>query len=282
MKVVDYEAYVVPLLEHKSTVDHDVAMQLLRYMVMIWYDHARRENAKKKDASHRKGFRYPLIVPIVYYEGAENWTADMHLRNRISHAELMREYVPDFTYKAIQIHGYTNEELQRKNDEMALVMLLNKIQTPGDYNEFLYASKEFVDSMYRNAPEDIKKVIKDILWSLFMKMRVPVDEAQKMVEILEDSGMGYLFENMEKMDIQAERQNTKMAREEAEAAKKSAEKAKEEAKETEKRVIEAVSEKLILRSKKRGCTKEETLEELRGILELDESQAREKIETYWQ
>lgn len=36
-----------------------------------------------------------------------------------------------------------------------------------------------------------------------------------------------------------------------------------------------------LRYKERGSTKEETLEELQYILELDEAQAREKIEAYW-
>lgn len=36
-------------------------------------------------------------------------------------------------------------------------------------------------------------------------------------------GMGYLFENMEKMDIQAERRNTQRERERAEAAEKRAE-----------------------------------------------------------
>ena len=35
----DREIYVISLIEHKSAVDYDVAMQLFRYMSVIWYDY---------------------------------------------------------------------------------------------------------------------------------------------------------------------------------------------------------------------------------------------------
>ena len=54
-------------------------------------------------------------------------------------------------------------------------------------------------------------------------MNVPVDEAREMMGAIGGRGMGYLFENMEKMDIQAERRNTQRERERAEAAEKRAE-----------------------------------------------------------
>ena len=54
-------------------------------------------------------------------------------------------------------------------------------------------------------------------------MNVPVDEAREIMGEIGGRGMGYLFENMEKMDIQAERRNTQRERERAEAAEKRAE-----------------------------------------------------------
>ena len=54
-------------------------------------------------------------------------------------------------------------------------------------------------------------------------MNVPVDEVKEMMGEIRGRGMGYLFENMEKMDIQAERRNTQRERERAEAAEKRAE-----------------------------------------------------------
>lgn len=54
-------------------------------------------------------------------------------------------------------------------------------------------------------------------------MNVPVDDVKEMMGEIGGRGMGYLFENMEKMDIQAERRNTQRERERAEAAEKRAE-----------------------------------------------------------
>lgn len=54
-------------------------------------------------------------------------------------------------------------------------------------------------------------------------MNVLVDEVKEMMGEIGGRRMGYLFENMEKMDIQAERRNTQRERERAEAAEKRAE-----------------------------------------------------------
>ena len=66
-------------------------------------------------------------------------------------------------------------------------------------------------------------------------MNVPVDEAREMMGEIGGRGMGYLFENMEKMDIQAERRNTQRERERAEAAEKRAEAAELEIQRLKKR-----------------------------------------------
>ena len=217
------EVYVISLIEHKSDIDYDVAMQLLRYMTVIWQDYKEMQNKKVKDSSKRRSFRYPLIVPLVYYEGTRKWTADLHLKDRIEFAEQMEKYIPDFSYEVISVSQYTNEELSMKRDEMSLVMLINKIQTPEDCEAFRKVSEELVNSIYSNAPEAIKEIYKKILWTLLIKMNVPVDEAREMMGEIGGRGMGYLFENMEKMDIQAERRNTQRERERAEAAEKRAE-----------------------------------------------------------
>ena len=49
-------------------------------------------------------------------------------------------------------------------------------------------------------------------------MNVPVDDVKEMMGEIGGRGMGYLFENMEKMDIQAERRNTQREKERADAA----------------------------------------------------------------
>lgn len=69
-----------------------------------------------RDVNSREIFkiRYPLIVPIVYYEGTRKWTADFHLKDRIEFAEHMEKYIPDFSYEVVSVSQYTNEELSMK------------------------------------------------------------------------------------------------------------------------------------------------------------------------
>ena len=60
-------------------------------------------------------------------------------------------------------------------------------------------------------------------------MNVPVDEVKEMMGEIGCRGMGYLFENMEKMDIQAERRNTQGKRDRADSEKVRADSEKERA-----------------------------------------------------
>ena len=53
-------------------------------------------------------------------------------------------------------------------------------------------------------------------------MNVPIDEVREMMGEIGGRGMGYLFENMEKMDIQAERRNTQRERDRADMEKERA------------------------------------------------------------
>ncbi len=233
------EVFVIPLIEHKSRVDYDIAMQLLRYMVVIWYDYKKRQDKIQVGASSRKGFRYPLIIPILYYEGTTEWTADMRLSDRIDPSAGMEEYIPDFTYKVVRVHSYGNEELKKNQNEMSLVMMINRIQTPKDYTEFLESSKEYANEIYEGTSADIQAVYREVLWTLLRKMKVPVEEARQYLAEMEESGMGYLFENMEEMDIQEARRDLKEARDAIDEAKHRLKESNQELEESNQKLEES-------------------------------------------
>ena len=258
---IEREVFVLSLIEHKSDIDYDVAMQLLRYMYVIWQEYKVTQNRIREGSSRRKNFRYPLIIPIVYYEGKRKWTADLNLKDRIEFSEEMEKYIPDFIYQVVSVRQYTNEELSEKHDEMSLVMLINKIQSEEDLSEFRKVSEEMVESIYGNAPDEIKEIYKKILWSLLMKLKVPNEEASNILDEIGGRGMGYLFENMDEMDIQAERRNTAREKQRADAA--------EEQRDEEKQRADAAEEQRE-REKQRADALEEEVERLRKLLESQE------------
>lgn len=222
--------YLISLVEHKSRVDYNVSMQLLRYMVCIWNEYAREMAGRGKGDPRNKSFRYPPIIPIIYYEGAESWSADLNLRDRILMNDIFSDFIPDFTYKLVRCHDYTNEELLENKDEMSLLMTLGKVQTVEDVSRLVTVEKDKVEGIIRKAPEHLLEVIASTIWSLCMKMNVPQEEAAQYTRKVREGQMGYWFENMEKMDIQAERRNTAKARAELEEKRKEIEKIDEELK----------------------------------------------------
>ncbi|MBQ8640457.1 MAG: hypothetical protein IJ468_15045 [Lachnospiraceae bacterium] len=126
-----------------------------------------------------------------------------------------------------------------------------------------------------------------------MKMKVPTDDAQKMMEEMEGGRMGYLFENMEKMDIQAERRKTEKAEKKLEDFKRKTQKELEQLKlDTENQVkqayldsqekikqatLDARSERnqivlqLITLCRQEGLTKDETIDKLRDVYKLSDA-----------
>ncbi|MCC8081038.1 MAG: Rpn family recombination-promoting nuclease/putative transposase [Lachnospiraceae bacterium] len=220
--------YLISLIEHKSGVDYNVSMQILKYMVCIWDDYGKEQERIKEGVTKRKYFKYPAILPIVYYEGAAKWTADMHLRDRIQKGNAFGCYIPDFIYRVVRNHDYTNEELLARGDAISLLMMINKVQTAEDFREFCQSPPEEMDQILKNTSKSIRGTIRDTMYGLLMKMNVPVDEANQYVESVEGCRMGYLFENMEKIDIQEERRKTAEEREKREKIQKESEELKQE------------------------------------------------------
>ncbi len=62
--------FFIALIEHKTKVDYNVSMQLLRYMVYIWEDYEKEIERAHKGITKTRDFKYPPILPIVYYEGS--------------------------------------------------------------------------------------------------------------------------------------------------------------------------------------------------------------------
>lgn len=283
--------YIVSLVDHKSNVDYDVAMQLLKYMTCIWDDYARKMEKKKEGCRKRKGFRYPPILPIVYYEGTRKWTADLNLKDRIWKSGGLGKYIPDFTYQVVRIHDYSNEELLARGDEMSLLMMINKVQSAEDFAQLRQVSPEKMDEILENTPGNILTIIKDTMHGLLMKMGVPVAEANEYIELVEECRMGQLFENFEKVDIKVERKNTEEARKRAEAAEKKVEEVekrigeeREKREEAEKKAQEAENKAIqscVSLCREFGGSKGAAVQKLIETYGLSKKKAEAQADKYW-
>ena len=153
-------------------------------------------------------------------------------------------------------------------------MLINRMQNAKDIEAFRELSAESVDEILKETPEYLLDIISDILRAFLLKMNLPLEEAEDLVGKVKEKKMGYLFENMEKMDIQEERRRTAQARKELEEAQRQAEEAQRETQENAIRLfVEGFQEA--------GLTKEVTFKKLKEKFELTEAEASEKMNLYW-
>ena len=103
--------YLISLIEHKTEVDYNIHMQIFRYMVYIWEKYERDEEKRHRGSTKRKGFMYPPILPIVYYEGTAKWTAPLEFKSKIRLGSELTQYLPNFSYYLVPIQKYSNESL---------------------------------------------------------------------------------------------------------------------------------------------------------------------------
>ena len=132
-------------------------------------------------------------------------------------------------------------------DEMSLLMMINRIQTPQDFNDFINSNQEEIRGIVDRASESIVQIIVNAFWALFMKMKVSVGEATDcLIKMIGGSQMGNWFENMEPMNIQEERAKTKAAEENLARAEERAENAEKKLQEAQmgsmKSVVQLVKE----------------------------------------
>ena len=196
--------FMITLIEHKSETDYNVVMQLLRYMLYIWEDYEKRMESEHKGISRTKDFKYPPILPIVYYEGAEEWKAETRLKERVLLNDVFEGFIPDFCYKLIQINSFGKEDILKKDDELSLIMLINRLQRSSDFRR-LDIPDEYLKKISDSSPQDVMDVIARVVETMLRRINVPEDEVQDFSTRIKEKRMGQLFENFEPYDVQATR-----------------------------------------------------------------------------
>lgn len=191
-------------------------MQIFRYMVYIRESYEKEER-REKGISRRENFRYPPILPIVYYEGRQEWTVPLDFKSRIREGKTFAKYIPDFHYYLVPLRKFSNKELLDKEDEISLIMLVNKLQELGDITSFRTLPQEKLEAALKDTPDHIAGIIADILLAFLLKSRIPADEAEEVAGKVRKKKVGELFADMEPIDIPAEQEKIRKQRQEIEA-----------------------------------------------------------------
>lgn len=202
--------YLVSLIEHKSSVDYNVVMQVLRYIVFIWEDYEREMNRKQEGISRTKGFRYPPVLPVIFYDGTENWTAATMLHDRVLLTDMLGKYIPNYQCIIVQLKDYSNQELMEKKDELSIIMMLDKLKNAAEFASLgQETDKKYLDEIVTGSPGYLLEIMTQIVEILLSRLNVPEKEVIKFTNLIRERRMGELFANFKGYDVQAARQEAR-------------------------------------------------------------------------
>ncbi|MGN1192494.1 MAG: Rpn family recombination-promoting nuclease/putative transposase [Dorea sp.] len=68
------------------------------YIVMILTDYEDEQEKLYPGITKTKEFKYPPVLPIVYYEGTDAWTAMRNFKDRVYLSDVFGKYIPNFEY----------------------------------------------------------------------------------------------------------------------------------------------------------------------------------------
>ena len=199
------DLFLIAIVEHQSEVCYDMAFRLLRYIVKVLTDYESEQEKKIPGITRTKEFRYPPILPIVYYEGTGRWTAAQNFRDRVYLNDILGQYIPNFQYIVVPVASYTNEELIEKKDELSLIMLINKLRNSADFKRLKEIPEEYFEELSEKTPQYLLELIGKIIAVFLYRLNVPRPEVERFTDQIKGGDFQMLFDSFEAYDVQETR-----------------------------------------------------------------------------
>ena len=197
----DFPLFLIAIVEHQSKVYYDMAFKILRYIVMVLTDYEAEQKKLHPGITKTKDFKYPPILPIIYYEGSEEWSAVKNFRDRVHLSDILGKYIPSFEYVLVPLKNYSNQDLIDKQDELSLIMLINKLKSSGEFRNLKDIPSEYFEHLEQNTPEYLLKLISKIVAVFLYRLNVPRKEVEQFTDQIARREFDMLFDSFEAYDV---------------------------------------------------------------------------------
>ena len=219
--------FVIAIVEHESKVNFRAPFKMLLYIALILNDYEKEVNKKASEEAGAdrkttltKDFKYPPVLPIVFYDGDDDWTAETNFLYRTEMHDIFEKYIPKFEYELVSLKDYGFEDLAKFGNVLSLFMMIDKLKTPEDLRHLGKLPADYVERLSSmNVPTHLKTLLVKVITVLLTKINTPKEEIESFVEKIDERGVSAML-TLENYDVQETR---RLAREEAEQGKREAE-----------------------------------------------------------
>jgi hypothetical protein len=190
----DAQLFVIAIVEHESEVNYRSGFKLLQYITLVLDAYENDANEKQKGISATKDFRYPPVLPIVFYDGTDKWTAEMNFRDRTALNEVFGKYIPSFEYELVDLNRYTQSDLIQFSDALSLIMIIDKVRFGEGTSLLSKLPKDYIERLNLQIPENLNKLLTDVITVLLDRIETPPDAIAEITDLVEKKEKQTMFE----------------------------------------------------------------------------------------
>jgi hypothetical protein len=186
--------FVIAIVEHESEVNFRTPFKLLQYICFALDRYEKDMEEEQPGVTTRKGFRYPPVLPIVFHDGAQPWTAVRNFRDRTALNEVFGKYIPGFEYILVDLKSYRVEDIVKFNDVLSLVMLIDRIGSMKTKEELGNLPKDYFERMGLQIPEGLIKLLHDVVTLLMNRFEYPEEDIEEITGYIDKKENKAMFE----------------------------------------------------------------------------------------
>lgn len=165
--------FLFVLQELQSTVDYTMIFRVLVYV----FNHLLRFFlSAPKEEREAKNFRLPAMIPIVFYNGTENWSAVQRLREYQYDGEKFGSYILDLKYYLIDLAHIEEEYILSTNTLIDNIMYCDKLRKKNDLIEALKKAYERIGELDGQSQKEFDSWVKYILLSVCGNKKAVMEE----------------------------------------------------------------------------------------------------------
>ena len=97
-----------------------------------------------------------------------------------------------------------------KQDELSLIMLINKLKSSEEFKNLKDIPSEYFENLEQNTPEYLLKLIGKIISVFLYRLNVPRKEVEHFTDQIARREFDMLFDSFEAYDVQEIRRNSKI------------------------------------------------------------------------
>ena len=189
--------FVIAVLEQQSQVDFRSSFKMFQYIYLVL--DAWEKEAEKDDpgASQRKDFKYPPVLPIIFYNGKNTWTAEKNFIDRTYLNKAFEKYIPKFEYELVSLNDYSENDIIRFGDALSFVLLIDKVRDGRGESLLGQLPQDYMEKLKLHIPEYMVRLIKEVVITLLDKSGYDPRGAEQVAALIDRAdrkGNGDMFE----------------------------------------------------------------------------------------